>query len=54
MIIVIDPPRISTLTLTIKDEHRSRSHDLLGDDRISFDTLLSSIYEKMSKGLEEA
>ena len=28
----------------------SRLHDLLGDDQISFDTLLSEICEKVSKG----
>ena len=29
--------------------HGSRSHDLLGDDRIGFDTSLSEICEKVSK-----
>ena len=54
MIIVIDPARISALSLTIWAGHGSRSHDLLGDDRISFNTLLSEICEKVSKGFVAA
>ena len=54
MIIVIDPARISALSLTIWVGHGSRSHDLLGDYRISFDTLLSEIFEKVSKGVGAA
>ena len=54
MIIVFDPARISALSLAIWVGHGSRSHDLLGDDRISFDTLLSEICEKVSKGFGAA
>ena len=54
MTIVTDPARISALSLTIWAEHRFRSHDLLGDDRISFDTFLSETYEKVSKGFGAA
>ena len=54
MIIVIDPARISAQSLTIWVGHGSRSHALLGDDRISFDKLLSAICEKVSKGFGAA
>ena len=54
MIIVIDSASISAQSLTICVGHGSRSHDLLGDDRISFDTLLSEICEKVSKGFGAA
>ena len=54
MVIVIDPARISVQSLTIGVRHGSRSHDMLGDDRISFDTLLSENCEKVSKGFGAA
>ena len=54
MIVVNDPARISALSLTIRVVYWSRSHDFLGDDRISFDTLLSEICEKLSKGFGAA
>ena len=54
MIIVIDTARISAQSLAIWVGHGSSSHDLLGDDRISFDTLLYKICEKVSKGFGAA